>query len=145
MMLHIRYGTSDSWISTSGSKKYKNNISSFLWPNKKKLQRIEWNGTFCNFFAKENCLTPNSWNPFSILKYLVVYTRVRSGFQLGWILDWAFKHKIRNVPCFHTNWAHLKECVTNKVYSFLKQCCAWSSFYGNKVLHLISAESILFS
>ena len=62
---------------------------------KKKLQRIEWNGTFCNFFAKENCLTPNSWNPFSILKYLGVYTRVRLRFNLAWILDWASKHKFR--------------------------------------------------
>jgi len=122
MMLHIRYGTSDSWISTSGSKKYKNNISSFLWPNKKNFKEIEWNGTFCNVFAKENCLTPNSWNPFSILKYLVVYTRVPSRFELAWVLDWTFKHKIRNVylNLCSQNWAHLIFDICNEMWQIVK-------------------------
>ena len=35
-------------------------------------------------------------------------------------------------------WTRIKRKY--KVYSFLKQCCARSSFVQNKVLHLMSAE-----
>ena len=32
------------------------------------------------------------------------------------------------------------ERIRLKIHSFLKQCCARSSFYENKTLHLMSAE-----
>ena len=49
--------------------------------------------------------------------------------QLQWNTNLFHFHSIFNSVSFGT-----------KVHSFLKQCCAQSSFHENKVLHLMPAE-----
>ena len=49
------------------------------------------------------------------------------------------KHQMRqNCTVYTTNANPLSIVVKN--HSFLKKCCAWSSFEQNKILHLLSAK-----
>ena len=79
-----------------------------------------------NVSAKELCRRVSLSYPFR---------RACNVFHLLMHAQWQW-----NTNLFHFHSIFNSVSFDTKVHSFLKQCCARSLFYENKVLHLISAE-----